>query len=194
MIRIVQYSANVLQTSTNDLEKEVIIRILSKIGKLILKNKHMKSQFQNLTVQYFIPLLLNENPLLNAQCCELLSLYLPFGQLDNQTVTSLMELIYQKIVNSKFLVVKYNAILSFTALLNHKAALEAAMPHFKNILEIYVSILNTFDHQNLIDCLQSIVKYFSNEIVGYAPELITHLLTMFNSLSKNTEEDDQDDD
>jgi len=57
-----------------------------------------------------------------------------------------MELIYDKIVNFQSLVIKYNAILAFTALLNHRAALEAAQPHFQNILQIYVGILNSFDH------------------------------------------------
>jgi hypothetical protein len=45
-----------------------------------------------------------------------------------------MELIYGKIVNCSSLVARYNAILAFTALLNHRAALEAAQPHFQNIL------------------------------------------------------------
>jgi hypothetical protein len=74
-------------------------------------------------VQYFLPLLRSQNLFLNVAICELLSLYLPFGELSNQTVTQLMELIYDKIVNGSSLVIRYNAILAFTALLNHKAAL-----------------------------------------------------------------------
>jgi hypothetical protein len=123
MLRIVEYSATTLQSQASDPEKEVIIRILSKIGKLILKNKYLKSQFQNLTVQFFIPLLLNPNPLLNSLTCELLSLYLPFGELDNETVNKLMQFIYEKITNNSYMVIKYNAILAFTALLNHRSAL-----------------------------------------------------------------------
>ena len=68
MIRLVEYSASVLQSSS-DPEKEVIIRVLTKIGKQILKNKYLKGQFQNLTVQFFIPLLLDQNPLLNSLTC-----------------------------------------------------------------------------------------------------------------------------
>jgi hypothetical protein len=64
-----------------------------------------------------------------------------------------MELIYEKIANNTFMVIKYNAILAFTALLNHRAALEAAAPHFSKILEIYVSMLNSFEHENLLACL-----------------------------------------
>lgn len=94
-----------------------------------------------------------QNKLLNSLICNLLALYLPFGDLSPQTVTSLMEKIYNKIINENSLVVRYNAILSFTALLGHKAALDSAKPHFQAILEIYVKILNTFDHENLLECL-----------------------------------------
>jgi len=45
-----------------------------------------------------------------------------------------MELIYEKIVGENSLVVRYNAILAFTALLGHGSALEAAKPHFQAIL------------------------------------------------------------
>jgi hypothetical protein len=44
------------------------------------------------------------------------------------------------------MVLRYHAILAFTALLTHRSALESAKPHFKTILEIYVKTLNDFDH------------------------------------------------
>lgn len=79
MIRIVEYSASVLQSQAPDAEKVVILKVLSKTGTQILKNNYLKSQFQNLTIQFFIPLLKNSNPVLNAEVCGLLSLYLPEG-------------------------------------------------------------------------------------------------------------------
>ena len=63
------------------------------------------------------------NKLLNSLMCELLSKYLPFGDLSPQAVSSLLELIYAKIVDDGSLVVRYNAILAFTALLGHNSAL-----------------------------------------------------------------------
>ena len=101
MMRIVDYAAKVLNNgASTDSQKEVVIRILTKIGKQILKNAFLKQQFQTLTVDYFIPLLQSTNPLLNSLTCELLSLYLPFGTLDSAVVGRLMELIYGKITDS----------------------------------------------------------------------------------------------
>jgi hypothetical protein len=101
-------------------------------------------------VTYFQPLLSSPNKLLNSLICQLLAQYLPFGDLSPGAVSSLMQLIYDKIVNENSLVVRYHAILAFTALLGHKAALEAARPHFQAILEIYVKTLNNFDHESLL--------------------------------------------
>ena len=95
---------------------------------------------------YFMPMLKINNKLLNALMCNLLSQYLPFGTLSPSTVSTLMELIYAAILDENCLVVRYNAILAFTALLTHKSALEATKPHFSTILEIFVKTINTFDH------------------------------------------------
>ena len=125
------------------------VRVLSAIGKVLLRQKYFKKEFENLVVTYFQPLLSSPNKLLNSLTLGLLSDYLPFGDLSSQAVGSLMELIYAKIIESgsdNLLVVRYNAILAFTSLLGHKAALESAKPHFGAILEIYVKTLNEFDH------------------------------------------------
>jgi hypothetical protein len=87
---------------------------------------------------------------------------------------------------SNSLVIKYNAVLAFTSLLQHKAALNAARPHFQNILEIYIKILDSLDHESLITSLESIVKNFSTEIVMVAPDLISHLIKMFYTFCKNS--------
>ena len=54
-------------------------------------------------------------------------------------------------------------------------------------------MLNDFDHENLLKCLESIVRNFSNEIVTYAPNLIDHLLDKFySSYSIEAAEEEQD--
>ena len=163
MMRMVEYSASVLdKPESTEGDREVVTRVLIRVGKQLLQNRYLKGQFQALTNAYFIPLLQRDNALINALGCELLSCYLPFGELDETTVRVLMELIYAKIVNSDSLVIKYHAIMAFTALLSHRTALEASQPHFKDILQIYVSILNSFDHEQLIECLEHMVRHFSN--------------------------------
>jgi hypothetical protein len=44
MIRLVEYSATVLATAAEP-EREVVVRVLNKIGTQLLRNKFLKSQF-----------------------------------------------------------------------------------------------------------------------------------------------------
>lgn len=92
-----------------------------------------------------------------------------------------MGLLYDRMCGN-CLVVKFYAILVFTELLYDKQALESAKPHFQNILQIYVKLLESMDHENLISSLESIVQSFSTEIVGVATNLTDHLFNLFYSL------------
>lgn len=69
------------------------------IGRIILKHQYFKQEFENLIVTYFLPVLSHPSQLLNALICELLSMFLPFGSLSSETVSSLMERIYGKIID-----------------------------------------------------------------------------------------------
>lgn len=60
------------------------------------------------------------------------------------------------------MVIKYHAIMAFTSLLGHRTALQASQPHFSEILKIYVNIMNEFEHEQLIECLEQMVRHFSN--------------------------------
>ena len=57
----------------------MVVRLLAKIGRQVLKNKYLKTMFQDLTLRYFIPLLTNSNPIIVTLALDLLSRYLPFG-------------------------------------------------------------------------------------------------------------------
>lgn len=87
-----------------------------------MKNKFLYSNFEQLTQQYFIPLLSNSNELLVSQTCRLLSEYLRIAKLSTPVVSSLMSLLYDKICSNN-LAVRYHASLAFTQLLDDKVAL-----------------------------------------------------------------------
>ena len=64
--------------------------MLITIGKILLKNRYFKNEFENLVVRYFQPMLAVNNKLLNSLMCNLLSQYLPLGDLSSGTVSGLM--------------------------------------------------------------------------------------------------------
>ena len=140
-MKFIEYAANSLQSNTvSDRHKQVLVKQIStflinsaKMSTQLKKNKFIKEQFENLTLTYFIPLLKNDSPVLNANVCRLFAAFLDDMKLSDQTVKQLMSLIYDKMIN-KSLVLRYNAILAFTSLLSHQAASSSAKEYFSNIL------------------------------------------------------------
>ena len=107
--------------------------IIAKMSQRLKRNNFIKENFEHLTTMYFFPLLKIDNPLLNSAICRLFAAYLDDMKLSENTVTELMEVVYDKMM-SKSMVLKYNAILAFTALLSHETALNGSKQHFSNIL------------------------------------------------------------
>ena len=73
----------------------------------------------------------------------------------------MLEILYEKMCCNN-LVVQFYAILAFTKLLDYSDALDQARPHFQNILQIYVKMLDIVDHDELLKSLEEVVKIFSN--------------------------------
>lgn len=64
------------------------------MSSILKKNVFIKTQFENLTSTFFIPLLREDSPLLNAEVCRLMAAYLDEMTLSENTVSDLMGLIY----------------------------------------------------------------------------------------------------
>lgn len=113
----IEYAANSLQSTASDRHKEVLVRQLTKMSSILKKNKFIQGNFENLAVTYFIPLMKQDAPLLNAEVCRFFAAYLTDLDLSEGTISDLMALIYEKMIG-KSMVLKYNAILAFTSLLS----------------------------------------------------------------------------
>jgi hypothetical protein len=133
MMSFIEYTANSLQSSASDRHKEVLVRQLTKMSSILKKNKFIQGNFENLSVAYFIPLMRQDAPLLNAEVCRFFAAYLTDLDLSEGTISDLMALIYEKMIG-KSMVLKYNAILAFTSLLSQESALNSAKGHFQDIL------------------------------------------------------------
>lgn len=76
MMSFIEYAANSLQSTASDRHKEVLVRQLTKMSSILKKNKFIQGNFENLAVTYFIPLMRQDAPLLNAEVCRFFAAYL----------------------------------------------------------------------------------------------------------------------
>jgi hypothetical protein len=52
-------------------------------------------------------------------------------------------------------------------------------PHLKSVLEIYITLLEKNEYEDIVASLEGIVTHFSDSIGPYAVQLVTHISRMF---------------
>ena len=175
-----EHSANVLGSSAPPSEKEVVLVVLTEMNHLVMKNKYLRENFENLIKQYLIPIMRTNNDILVAQTIRMLEKYLELATISTPTVRELLALLYEK-MTGECLVVKFQSMVAFTKLLKDEEALDQTRPHFQAILEIYVKVLDTIQHEKLLASRETVVRCSTGEIGMSAKDLSSHLFTMFHS-------------
>jgi|JI61114C2RNA_FD_contig_51_366970_length_1247_multi_1_in_0_out_0_2 hypothetical protein len=187
LIRFVEYAAATLLDGNVGPERKVtVIYLIGYLHNKILTNDFLRQQIDKFVGQYLLPFLKVNNSVLLSTTCEVLSIYLSKIELDKSSMESVVSELYN-CLTSKLLVVRYKSILAFTALLSHDQAVTIVKPHFSNILNIYIKILDELDHEKLLLSLQSMVSKFEEEISQMGDKLIEHMIRMFTKYSVKKE-------
>ena len=76
--------------------------------------------------------------------------------------------------------------------MDNETAMEFLKPALKNILEVYLKIMEDIDSEDLIGALEVIMEKFSDDIGPFALQLATQLTSKYESLV-SLENDDEDD-
>lgn len=63
---------------------------------------------------------------------------------------------------------RIKAASAFNCILKHKAAKDLVRPLLKDILGVYLHLLESYDLENIINSLESIVEDFATEIAPFA--------------------------
>ncbi|EGR28805.1 hypothetical protein IMG5_168410 [Ichthyophthirius multifiliis] len=134
--------------------------------------------------------------IMRSRACQILGKF-SFVKFKNQ---QLLTEIVQKVsscLNDKILIVKYKAALSLNNLLYQKNARELIKGHLKELLEIYLKLMEEIDSEDLVQALQGIVIHFQENIGPYAYDLCSHLQQAFFKLkdknnNENIEKEDYD--
>ena len=94
-------------------------------------------------------------------------------------VKKAVEGIYICLTKDAIPLVRIKSAIAFNCILKHKAAKEMVQPLLKDILTVYLQLLDSYDLENIVNSLESIVEDFANEIGPFAQDLIKHLAKLF---------------
>jgi hypothetical protein len=119
LIRFIEYAASTLVDQNIAPERKVtVIYLIGYLHVKILQNDFLRQQISKFVADYLIPFLKASNLILLSTTCEVLAIYLERITLDRQAMEPAVEALYNCLL-SKSLVVRYKAIMAFTALLSH---------------------------------------------------------------------------
>ena len=114
-------------------------------------------------------------------------------ELDLEVVKKAVEGIYICLTKDSNPLVRIKGAIAFNIILKHKTAKDMVQPLLKDILTVYLQLLDSYDLENIVNSLESIVEDFANEIGPFALELIKHLCKLFFKLfNKDSEQANND--
>ena len=81
--------------------------------------------------------------------------------LDADMIKKAVEGIYICLTKDQYALVRIKAASAFNCILKHKSAKDLVQPLLKDILTVYLQLLENYDLENIINSLESIVEDFS---------------------------------
>lgn len=172
------YIQSKLEDNTNPLEKELAMYLICQLRTPISRCKQVKKILPTLISKYVIPEFNNEIMFLRARAVDIFTEYGSM-ELDIEVVKRAVEGIYLCLTKDSYPLVRIKAAIAFNCILKHKTAKELVQPLLKDILTVYLQLLDNYDLENIVNSLESIVEDFAGEIGPFALELIKHLSKLF---------------
>lgn len=177
----------------DQVEKELAMYLICQMRSSITKSKQVKQMLPALIAQYVIPEFTNPIMFLRARAVDIFTEYGSM-ELEVGMVKQAVEGIYTCLTKDDHALVRIKAASAFNCILKHKAAKDLVRPLLKDILTIYLQLLENYDLENIINSLESIVEDFEGEIAPFAFELVHHLAKLYFKLfNKDVEKTNKED-
>ena len=171
------------------LYKESIIFIIKNNAEIITKLSNI-TDIETLIEKYIFPELTSPCGLLREQSCDLI---VKFGSLSfnkNQLIENIIKILCQLMEGDPQLSVKLYASLAIGALFDKQITKDLLKGNIQKIFEINLKLMDETDMEEIMDNLQEIVKYFTEESQKYIVELSNYLIKYFEKI-KSKENDEE---
>lgn len=182
-------------TQPNPLIKEAIMLLFETIAPIALEQKKFTSHIENIIKLYILPELNYENKgkfsgILKERACFVIKCYSKADFKDELFIKSIVQSLCNLLTDQDLSVRIFTSV-TLPFLTNKPAALIFLQDHIKSLLEVYLSLMNQIDLEELLVGLESIIEKFGNGILGFSVELTMELVKQFNRLIKSNIEEDE---
>lgn len=141
---------------SDQIEKELAMYLICQLRSPITKSKQVKKMLPTLIAKYVIPEFQNSIMFLRARAVDIFTEYGSM-ELEVEIVKAAVEGIYICLTKDDHALVRIKAASAFNCILKHSAAKDLVRPLLKDILAVYLHLLESYDLENIINSLESIV-------------------------------------
>ena len=169
------------------LKKESIIYLIKENADIIIKN----TDVEPLIEKYIVPELSSPCGLLREQSCHLISCFNLIDYKNNELLENIIRKLCELMATDPQLPVKLYASLAIGSLFDKDVTKKLLKGNIKNIIEIYLKLMEETDTEEIMSNLQEIVKYFTEESQQYIVQLSDYLIKYYNSIVSRDNDEGQ---
>ena len=187
-----QYSDAVQAGSNPDWRvKEALLSAVGSLNETIGLYKDLAQNIEPMLKAHVMPDFQSPHAMLKSRACWVYGEYSDYEFTDQQHIQQAVDGVYQSLFCEN-LPVKFAAALALAKMLTDDTAIEFLKPALKNILEVYLKIMEEIDSEELIGALEVIMEKYQEDIGPFAVQLAQQLTSKYHALV--TEENGDDDD
>ena len=172
------------------LKKESIIYLLKNNAELIIQNSSIED-VQSLIEKYIYPELFSPCGLLREQSCDFISKFFAFIYKDNEILEKIIRKLAELMQGDPQLSVQLYASLAIGSLFDNDLTKKLLKGNIQKIFEINIKLMEETDTEEIMDILQKIVDFFTEESQQYIIQLSEYLIKYFYKIISKDDEDDK---
>ena len=172
-----------------NLIKESILFIFQSINSLI--TKYASSSVEKLIEMFVLPEFESIVGFMRERACTFIEMLKGFEITNEQLLIVVTKQICSILEKETLLPVKVMAALAAPTLLVYKKIKYLLKGNVRILLALYIKLMNEMDLEEIIECLQEIIKYFKDEVRAYVEEICDFLVKYFYSLTQRDNNPDE---
>ena len=185
-----EYILRELQNPLDFLTKEALLLAFGSISEQVKQNSALRDQIEPTLSNHVYSEFSNSIGFLRARASWVYSKYANVSFKSIEFKTSALEAVCKLLIDEE-LPVRYEAALALPKILSWEVSKARLSTELKNVLEIYLKLINEIDSEDVVEALESVISIFPKEILPFSLELTQHLVTAFGRLiEKDVNEDE----
>ena len=168
--------------------KDSLFLVLGSISDLVKASERITPDVQTLLESLILQEYLNDNNFFKYRCAWVFSKYAQMQFTSTSIQESILKRTCQLMVDPE-LPVRYSACLALSRFLNWDVSKAQLSGEIKNLLTIYLKLIDEINSEEVIESLESIISVFPNEMIPFACELAQILVVNFEKYMQESKEE-----